>query len=284
MKPQKRSPLKVGDFMIDIEKIKIIKKDLVKALDPSLIYIFGSISKDKVRKDSDIDIAILTDRQIDEYKLFILSQKLADVLKREIDLVDLNKASTVLKVQIIKTGKLIYNSDNLRKMYFQMRAIRDYALLNEERMEIINKIESRSKRCLNMIDDIVLNKTEIIKKCIKRINEEYENNPENLENYTKQDSITLNIQRACEAVIDLGMHVIAERNLGLPQASRETFEILSSNKIIYPEMSERLKAMVGFRNIAIHNYQKLNLKIIQAIIKNHLEDLVDFSEIILKLY
>jgi len=249
-----------------------------------LIYIFGSISKDKVRKDSDIDIAILTDRQIDEYKLFILSQKLADVLKREIDLVDLNKASTVLKVQIIKTGKLIYNSDNLRKMYFQMRAIRDYALLNEERMEIINKIESRSKRCLNMIDDIVLNKTEIIKKCIKRINEEYENNPENLENYTKQDSITLNIQRACEAVIDLGMHVIAERNLGLPQASRETFEILSSNKIIYPEMSERLKAMVGFRNIAIHNYQKLNLKIIQAIIKNHLEDLVDFSEIILKLY
>jgi|CryGeyStandDraft_6_1057127.scaffolds.fasta_scaffold143030_2 predicted nucleotidyltransferase len=146
MKPQKRSPLKVGDFMIDIEKIKIIKKDLVKALDPSLIYIFGSISKDKVRKDSDIDIAILTDRQIDEYKLFILSQKLADVLKREVDLVDLNKASTVLKVQIIKTGKLIYNSDNLRKMYFQMRAMRDYALLNEERMEIINKIKSRSLR------------------------------------------------------------------------------------------------------------------------------------------
>ena len=51
-----------------------------------------------------------------------------------------------------------------------------------------------------MIDDIVLNKTEIIKKCVKRINEEYENNPKNLENYTKQDSITLNIQRACEAV------------------------------------------------------------------------------------
>ena len=146
MKPQKRSPLKVGDFMIDNEKIKIIKKDLVKALDPSLIYIFGSISKDKVRKDSDIDIAILTDRQIDEYKLFILSQKLADVLKREVDLVDLNKASTVLKVQIIKTGKLIYNSNNLRKMYFQMRAMRDYALLNEERVEIINKIKSRSLR------------------------------------------------------------------------------------------------------------------------------------------
>lgn len=132
--------------MIDNRKIEIIKNILSDALAPSLIYIFGSISKDKVRKDSDIDIAILTDRQIDEYKLFILSQKLADVLKREVDLVDLKKASTVFKIQIIKTGKLIYNSDNLRKMYFQMRAMRDYTLLNEERIEIINKIKSRNLR------------------------------------------------------------------------------------------------------------------------------------------
>ncbi len=132
--------------MIDNRKIEIIKNILSDALAPSLIYIFGSISKDKVRKDSDIDIAILTDRQIDEYKLYILSQKLADVLKREVDLIDLRKASSVFKIQIIKTGKLIYNSDNLRKMYFQMRAMRDYALLNEERMEIINKIKSRTLR------------------------------------------------------------------------------------------------------------------------------------------
>jgi len=132
--------------MIDNRKIEIIKNILLDALTPSLIYIFGSVSKDKGRKDSDIDIAIMTDRQIDEYKLFILSQKLADILKREVDLVDLRKASTVFKVQIIKTGKIIYNSDNLRKMYFQMRAMRDYALLNEERLEIINKIKSRSLR------------------------------------------------------------------------------------------------------------------------------------------
>lgn len=134
-----------------------------------------------------------------------------------------------------------------------------------------------------MIDDIVLNKIEIIKRCIRRVTEEYAHNPQNLENFTKQDSITLNIQRACEAAIDLGIHVIAERNLGIPQASRDTFDILQSNKIIGSEMSERLKAMTGFRNIAVHDYQKLNLKIVQAIIENHLEDLIRFSEIILKM-
>jgi len=134
-----------------------------------------------------------------------------------------------------------------------------------------------------MIDDVILNKIEIIKRCIRRVKEEYDCNPQNLENYTKQDSITLNIQRACEAVIDLGMHVIAERGLGIPQASRDTFEILQDNRIITPEMCERLKAMIGFRNIAIHNYQRPNLKIIQAIIEKDLKDLLSFTDVVLKI-
>lgn len=134
-----------------------------------------------------------------------------------------------------------------------------------------------------MIDDVILNKIEIIKRCIRRVKEEYDCNPKNLENYTKQDSVTLNIQGACEAVIDLGMHVIAEKCLGIPQTSRDTFEILQDNRIIAPEMCERIKAMIGFRNIAIHNYQRLNLKIIQAIIEKHMEDLMHFSEIIMKI-
>jgi len=134
-----------------------------------------------------------------------------------------------------------------------------------------------------MIDDVILNKIEIIKRCIRRAKEEYDCNPKNLENYTKQDSITLNIQRACEAVIDLGMHVIAERGLGIPQTSRDTFEILQDNRIITPEMCERLKAMIGFRNIAIHNYQRLNLKIIQAIIEKDLKDLLSFTDVVLKI-
>jgi uncharacterized protein YutE (UPF0331/DUF86 family) len=131
-----------------------------------------------------------------------------------------------------------------------------------------------------MIDDIVLNKSDIIKKCVQRVYEEYADNPNNLDNVTKQDSIILNIQKACEAAIDLGMHVIAEKELGIPQASRDAFDILHDRGIIDHDISERLKAMLGFRNIAIHNYQKLNIKIIQAIIEKHLKDLVDFAEII----
>lgn len=85
-----------------------------------------------------------------------------------------------------------------------MNAFKDYAILNEERAVILESIQ---KREMYMVSDIVYKKIQIIERCINRINEEYNNNPLNLKNYTKQDSIILNIQMACEACIDLAMHI-----------------------------------------------------------------------------
>lgn len=132
-----------------------------------------------------------------------------------------------------------------------------------------------------MGNDVILNKAAIIERCIERINEEYAGNPENLNNYTKQDSIILNIQRACEASIDLAMHIVSEKKLGIPQNSRDAFEVLEKNGLINNELMKRLKAMVGFRNIAVHNYQSVNLKIVAEIIEKHINDLKIFTSIIL---
>ena len=123
--------------MLEDEKIADIKNILLSKLNIKLIYIFGSFGKYIERKDSDIDFAILTEKKIDEYRLFMISQKLADVLKKEIDLVDLNSASAVFRAEIVRKGKLIYYSDNLVRMDFQMKTLRDYARLNEERKEIL---------------------------------------------------------------------------------------------------------------------------------------------------
>ncbi|AST57115.1 hypothetical protein Thert_01000 [Thermoanaerobacterium thermosaccharolyticum] len=134
------------------------------------------------------------------------------------------------------------------------------------------------------MSDVVINKAEIIERCIKRIKEEYEGNPMNLKNYTKQDSILLNIQRACEACIDLAMHVVAEKSFGIPQNSRDAFELLRKNGVIDDALEKKLKSMVGFRNIAVHNYQLIDLKVVQDLIENGLNDLIVFSRIILQQY
>lgn len=131
-----------------------------------------------------------------------------------------------------------------------------------------------------MSNDVILNKIAIIERCIKRINEEYNNNPENLENYTKQDSIILNIQRACEASIDMAMHIVSDKKLGIPQNSRDAFEVLYNNRFIDKNMLNNLKLMVGFRNIAVHDYQTVNLNIVKEIIEKHLKDLKSFAELV----
>ena len=133
-----------------------------------------------------------------------------------------------------------------------------------------------------MPNDVVLNKIQIIRRCCERIREEYAGNFENLQNFTKQDSIILNIQRACEAAIDIAMHLVSEHQLGIPQSSRDAFDLLIRNRLLPEQLGKKLKSMVGFRNIAVHNYQQLNLEIVKTIIEQHLDDFSELAESILK--
>lgn len=135
-----------------------------------------------------------------------------------------------------------------------------------------------------MVDDVLLNKAEIIERCLRRIDEEYRGHEGDIDtDYTRQDSIILNIHRACEASIDAAMRVVRLRRLGIPQDSREAFSLLSEAGILPADLSERLQSMVGFRNIAVHDYRKLNLVIVRSIIEKRLPDFIAFSRIILDL-
>ncbi|MCM3676630.1 DUF86 domain-containing protein [Peribacillus simplex] len=133
-----------------------------------------------------------------------------------------------------------------------------------------------------MKNDVILNKISVIERCMNRVREVYANDAGSLKDFTKQDSIILNIQRACEASIDLAMHIVAERKLGLPQTSRDAFDMLHGALIIDENTVKRLKAMVGFRNIAVHDYQTVNIAILQQIVENHLGDFTDYTKQILK--
>ena len=124
-----------------------------------------------------------------------------------------------------------------------------------------------------MPDDVALNKLAIIERCLRRVAEEYQGQPARLENFTVQDSIVLNVQRACEAAIDMAMHVVAKRRLGVPQDARSAFELLAVERVIDRELAERMKLMVGFRNIAIHEYQQLQIGILRRILEERLADL-----------
>ena len=132
------------------------------------------------------------------------------------------------------------------------------------------------------MNDIIMNKKESVERCIKQIGIYYAK-PSDVpfeEDYLKQDAIAVNLQRAAEQVIDLANYVIRQKKLGLPKESRESFEILAGAGIIPRELADKLKGMVGFRNILVHQYENLDIKIMVDVIEHHLGDLVDFTNLV----
>jgi uncharacterized protein YutE (UPF0331/DUF86 family) len=128
------------------------------------------------------------------------------------------------------------------------------------------------------MDDVVLNKVATIERCLHRVHEEYAGQAAHLEqDIRRQDSIILNIQRACEASIDLAMRLVRRFALGVPQESRQAFDLLVDAGKLDATMADALKRMVGFRNIAVHYYQRINLTIVRAIIEHNLEGLRAFA-------
>jgi uncharacterized protein YutE (UPF0331/DUF86 family) len=115
----------------------------------------------------------------------------------------------------------------------------------------------------------------VLQRCIRRMKEEYAADPD-LENYTHVDALTLNIERACQASIDLAMHVVAERRLGMPQSSGDAFRLMQKEKIISKKLRDSLVAMTGFRNIAIHEYHELDKTVLRYIAEKGYKDLIAF--------
>ena len=133
-----------------------------------------------------------------------------------------------------------------------------------------------------MQDDVLLNKAATVERCVARAREEYDHNPATFAaDFTRQDAATLNVQRACEAVLDMGQHLVRRERLGVPQSARDVFELLARAQWIDAPLSDALKRMVAFRNIAIHDYQSLLLPILVNVITQHLGEFLEFTHLVL---
>ncbi len=134
-----------------------------------------------------------------------------------------------------------------------------------------------------MADDVLINKSATVERCVARAREEYARDPASFgTDFTRQDAAILNVQRACEAVLDMGQHIVRREGLGVPQSARDVFELMARGQWIDAELAEALKRMVAFRNIAVHDYQSLILPILVNVITAHLDEFLVFTRTVLQ--
>lgn len=111
--------------------------DLLRREFPALagVYLFGSAADGRDRPDSDIDLAIFAGRDLDRARLLEAQEEIAKLLRRDIDLIDLAVAPTILQIQAIAEGQVVAAPDATALAFFEVRVIRDYQELKARRAE-----------------------------------------------------------------------------------------------------------------------------------------------------
>ena len=96
-----------------------------------------------------------------------------------------------------------------------------------------------------------------------------------------QDIVSLNLSRAVQICVDIGAHLIAGMDVAAPDTMGQTFDLLAQQGVLRSSLATRLKKAVGFRNIAVHNYERINWEIVYSIATLHLHDFSDFARAVL---
>lgn len=109
------------------------------------VYLFGSHASGVARADSDVDVAFYAGRALPRERVLALSLDLAQLLRRDVDLVDLAVAPTILQMQAIGEGELIAAPDPYAAASFEVRVMRDYQELKQRRAGIEADIVARGR-------------------------------------------------------------------------------------------------------------------------------------------
>ncbi len=131
--------------------------------------------------------------------------------------------------------------------------------------------------------DVIEQKLESLRRCLNRVREKCPPDADSLaQDVDAQDILSLNLSRAVQLCVDIGLHLIATTELPLPNTMGQTFDILAEARILNAELATKMKKSVGFRNLAVHNYDEINWYIVYTIAHEHLSDFDDFARAVVK--
>lgn len=129
-----------------------------------------------------------------------------------------------------------------------------------------------------MDKEVIEQKLESLRRCLQRIEDKCPPDYRILEEDPDlQDIMVLNLTRAVQLCVDIGAHLVSQLDVPAPDTMGATFDALAKAGVISDALALQLKKAVGFRNIAVHNYEAINWQIVQRIATDYLQDFSLFS-------
>lgn len=123
-----------------------------------------------------------------------------------------------------------------------------------------------------MPDDVLIQKLASIGRCLASVRRYVAGDLGRLDDTMVLDAVVLNLQRACEQAIDAACREVSRRGLGVPADSADAFTMLERESVLSPTVAERMRRMVGFRIVAVHEYRRLDPAVVRTVVEHRLGD------------
>ena len=129
-----------------------------------------------------------------------------------------------------------------------------------------------------MVDsDLILAKSSSVKRHLNRVIEKRHTDLQTfLQDIDRQESILFNLQMAIQNCIDIAAHIVSEEGVGVPGSTNEMFYLLEENEYLNNELTEKMVKAVGFRNLIVHEYGKIDLEQVFEVAQEDIKDLNEY--------
>lgn len=251
-------------------------------------YLAGSLStRTSFGHLSDVDIAILLMDQIKadqflDYQLYFFSELAKRLESENIDVVILNQASLLLKLQVIKYGQILYSRNEKQRVSFETRAVMDY--LDFKKFDEVQN-QALSKRLYGQMLPV---DHELVEQRLRQIREAVEilqdvgkiEKERFLSDYHVYGLAERYLQQAIEGCLQICNILVATFNLRRPEGFHELLSIVAAQQLVPRALAYRLEVLTNLRDGLIHDPASLDREEIYTYLQQRVEDFSEFVAVI----
>jgi len=248
-------------------------------------YLAGSLStRTSFGHLTDVDIAILLMEQIKsdqflDYQLYFFSELAKRLESDNIDVVILNQASMLLKLQVIKYGQILFSRDEKQRVSFETKAVMDY--LDFKKFDDIQN-QALSRRLYGQVLPV---DKELVERHLKQLREAviilHDLGKTKREEFTTDYHVyglaERYLQIAIEACLQVCGILVASLGLRRPEGYHELLSIVAAQKLIPHPLAYRLEVLTDLRDALVHDPSMLNRDLLYDHIQQRLGDLETFA-------
>lgn len=251
-------------------------------------YLTGSLStRTSFGHLTDIDVAILLMDQIKadqflDYQLYFLSELAKRLESDAIDIVILNQASLLLKLQVIKYGQILFSRNEKQRISFETKAVMDY--LDFKKFDEIQN-QALSRRLYGQIvpldKELITYHLKHLRSALAILRDLAQIQRETFcSDYHHYGLAERYLQQAIEACLSICCTIIATFGLRRAEVHHELLSIIANQQIISRSLAYRLEVLTNLRDSLVHEPDTLNHEMLYEHLQHHLEALEEFADMI----